>query len=208
MLRATIALVVLMLLAAGAQAEKRVALVIGNSAYQHSGTLINPTNDATDVAAALKKLGFQVLDAFDLDKVAFDRKLRDFAVALQGGEAGLFFFAGHGLQVDGQNYLVPVDAELKTASALEFEMVRLDVVQRVMENETLTNILFLDACRDNPLARNLARALGTRSSEVGRGRRSYRSTLSTDQRRRMRRSDAFNSNAWVFSRLPPMTVPA
>jgi len=169
MLRAAIALLALMLLASVAQAEKRVALVIGNSAYEHTGTLTNPKNDAADVAAALKKLDFQVLDAFDLDKAAFDRKVRDFAAALQGAEAGLFFFAGHGLQVAGQNYLVPVDAELKTASALDFEMVRLDVIQRVMENETNTNILFLDACRDNPLARNLARAMGTRSAEIGRG---------------------------------------
>jgi uncharacterized caspase-like protein len=156
-------------LPSGANAERRVALVIGNSAYQHTGKLTNPKNDASDVAAALKKLGFQVLDAFDLDKAAFDRKIRDFAAALQGAEAGLFFFAGHGLQVADQNYLVPVDAKLRTASALDFEMVRVDLVQRVMEDETHTNVLFLDACRDNPLAGNLARALGTRSSEVGRG---------------------------------------
>lgn len=152
-----------------ALAQKRVALVVGNSAYEHTGKLGNPRNDATDMAAALKKLGFRVVEGFDLDKAAFDRKVRDFAAALQGAEAGLFFFAGHGLQVAGHNYLVPVDAELKTASALDFEMVRLDVVQRVMEHETSTNILFLDACRDNPLARNLARAFGQRSAEVGRG---------------------------------------
>lgn len=154
---------------ARAGAPKRVALVIGNSAYQHAGTLTNPKNDAADVAATLRKLGFAVIDAFDLNKAALDRKVRDFAAALRGAEAGLFFFAGHGLQVAGQNYLVPVDAELKTASALDFEMVRLDIVQRVMESETNTNIIFLDACRDSPLARNLARALGTRSGEVGRG---------------------------------------
>jgi hypothetical protein len=168
-LRATVALLVLMLLASGAQAQKRVALVIGNSAYQHTTKLTNPKNDASDVAVALKKLGLQVLAAFDLDKASFDRKVRDFATALQGAEAGVFFFAGHGMQVGGTNYLIPVDAELKTASALDFEMVRLEVVQRVMENETQTNILFLDACRDNPLARNLARTLGTRSGEIGRG---------------------------------------
>jgi len=169
MLRATVALLALMLLASGAQAQKRVALVIGNSAYQHTTKLTNPKNDASDVATALRQLGLQVLAAFDLDKASFDRKVRDFATALQGAEAGVFFFAGHGMQVGGTNYLIPVDAELKTASALDFEMVRLEVVQRVMENETQTNILFLDACRDNPLARNLARALGTRSGEIGRG---------------------------------------
>jgi Caspase domain len=75
----------------------------------------------------------------------------------------------HGLQVGGQNYLVPIDAKLTTASAIDFEMVRLDLVHRTMERETNTNILIMDACRDNPLARNLTRALGTRSTQIGRG---------------------------------------
>lgn len=152
-----------------AVAEKRVALVVGNSAYQHAGRLTNSRNDATDIAGALKKLGFHVIEGFDLDKVSFDRMIREFATTLQGASAGLFFFAGHGLQVAGHNYLVPVDARLTTASALEFEMIRIDTVQRIMEHEASTNILFLDACRDNPLARNLARAMGTRSAEVGLG---------------------------------------
>ena len=154
---------------APALAERRVALVIGNSAYKHAGELTNPVNDATDMAAALTKVGFQVIDGMDLDKSSFDRKIRDFATSLSGADTGLFFYAGHGLQVAGQNYLVPIDAELNTPDALEFEMVRLDVVHRIMERATQTNILFLDACRNNPLARNLARALGTRSAEIGRG---------------------------------------
>jgi formylglycine-generating enzyme required for sulfatase activity len=167
MVRVAIALLLLMVLPA--QAEKRVALVIGNSAYQHTPTLINPKNDATDMVAALKMHGFQVLEGFDLDKAAFDRKVRDFAVALSTAQVGVLFYAGHGLQVSGHNYLVPIDAQLFSASALDFEMVRLDLVHRTMEREAQTNILFLDACRDNPLARNLARAMGTRSAEIGRG---------------------------------------
>ena len=169
LVRITAVLVSLALLPAAAHADRRVALVVGNSAYQHTPKLANPKNDATDVSAALKALGFHVIDGFDLDKAAFDRKVRDFATALQGADAGVFFYAGHGLQVAGQNYLVPVDTELTTAAALEFEMVRVDVVHRVMERQTSTNVLFLDACRDNPLARNLARAMGTRSAEIGRG---------------------------------------
>ncbi len=169
MVRATVVLFLLALLPSAAQAEKRVALVIGNSAYKHAGELANPRNDATDMAAALKKMGFQVIEGFDLDKASLDRKIRDFAAALSGADVGLFFYAGHGLQVAGQNYIVPVDAELTTAASLDFEMVRLDLVHRTMEREAQTNILFLDACRNNPLARNLARALGTRSTEVGRG---------------------------------------
>jgi uncharacterized caspase-like protein len=171
MVRVAIALLLLTILpaTAWAQVDKRVALVIGNSAYQHTPKLANPKNDATDMVVALKKHGFRVLEGFDLDKAAFDRKVRDFATALSSAQVGLFFYAGHGLQVAGHNYLVPIDAQLSTASALDFEMVRLDLVHRTMEREAQTNILFLDACRDNPLARNLARAMGTRSTEIGRG---------------------------------------
>ncbi len=162
-----------------AYADKRVALVIGNSAYQHAPSLPNPKNDATDMTAALSKQGFQVIEGLDLDKATFDRKVRDFAVALKGSEVGVFFYAGHGFEVTRQNYLVPIDAKAEEAEALDFEMVRLDVVHRIMERQTSTNILFLDACRDNPFARNLARALGTRSAEVGRGLAAVESGVGT-----------------------------
>ena len=168
MLRAAIVLLCLCI-GSAAHAGKRVALVIGNSAYQHAGELANTRNDAVDMAAALRTHGFQVLDGIDLDKAALERRIRDFAAALVGADVGVFFYAGHGLQISGTNYLVPIDAQLRTASALDFEMVRLDLVQRTMEREAPTNILFLDACRDNPLAPNLARAMGTRSADIGRG---------------------------------------
>jgi uncharacterized caspase-like protein len=169
MVQLMFALFLSLLLPSAAHAQKRVALVIGNAAYQSTPALTNPRNDATDMAAALKKLGFQVVEGFDLDKSSFERKVRDFADTMAGAEVGVFFYAGHGLQVAGHNYLVPVDAKLSTLAALDWEMVRLDLVQRTMERETETNVIFLDACRDNPLARNLARAMGTRSAEIGRG---------------------------------------
>ncbi len=122
-----------------------------------------------DMAAAAEKLGFKVIRGIDLDKSGMDRTIRQFAESLRGASIGMFFYAGHGLQVSGRNYLVPTDAELKTAELLDFEMVGLDVVQRIMEAATETNILFVDACRDNPLARNLARAMGTRSAAIGHG---------------------------------------
>ena len=115
MVRTAIVFFAILFLSSAASAEKRVALVIGSSTYKHTPPLANPKNDAVDVIAALRKHRFQVVEGFDLDKAAFDRKVRDFATALQGADAGLFFFAGHGLQVAGQNYLVPVDAELTTA---------------------------------------------------------------------------------------------
>jgi hypothetical protein len=150
-------------------AGNRVALVIGNAAYRHAAVLANPANDAADMAAVAEKLGFTVIRGLDLDKAGMDRTIRQFAEALRGASMGMFFYAGHGLQVSGRNYLVPIDAELKTAEALDFEMTGLDVVQRIMETASETNVLFVDACRDNPLSRNLARAMGTRSAVIGNG---------------------------------------
>jgi uncharacterized caspase-like protein len=121
------------------------------------------------MSTALQKLGFQVIVGFDLDKQAFDAKVRDFAAALKGASVGVFFYAGHGMQASGQNYLVPVDAKLAAVSDLNAEMVRLDLVNQTMERETKTNLLFFDACRDNPLVRNLVRAVGSPSPEIGRG---------------------------------------
>jgi uncharacterized caspase-like protein len=152
-----------------AATQNRVALVIGNADYRHSRKLDNPRNDARDVASTLRKLGFQVIEGLDLDKAAFDAKLREFVALLNDAEVAVFFYAGHGLQVSGHNYLVPTDAQLTTNSAFDVEMVRLDAVHRAMESEAQTRILFIDACRDNPLSRNLARAMGNRSAAIGRG---------------------------------------
>ena len=123
------------LLSAGlpAHAESRVALVIGNSAYRHTPRLINPYNDAKDIAAALGPLGFDVTEAIDLDKRALDETLRTFANRSASAETALVFYAGHGLQVSGQNYLLPVDARLESERDLDFETIRLDVILRQLE---------------------------------------------------------------------------
>jgi len=94
--------IVLLVLPTIAHAQKRVALVIGNSAYKHAGELTNPKNYAADMAAALRKFSFQVIDGFDLDKVSFDRKVREFGSALENAEAGVFFYAGHGSRSQGR----------------------------------------------------------------------------------------------------------
>jgi uncharacterized caspase-like protein/uncharacterized protein len=151
------------LTAAPALAERRVALVIGNAAYAHAPTLANPVNDASDMAAALKELGFEVLLGTDLDKHALDDRIHAFANALDGADVGLFFYAGHGLQANGRNYLVPTDAQLAAERDLDFQAVQLGFVLTQMEREAKTNIVILDACRNNPLARNLARSMGTRA---------------------------------------------
>lgn len=151
-------------------AERKVALVIGNSAYQAAGKLENPLNDAGDVSRKLKSLGFEVIEGFDLSKQEMDTAIRSFSGALENAALGLFFYAGHGLQVSGVNYLVPIDAQVKSASALDFELVRLDQIQKTMELEARANIILLDACRNNPFARSLtAGRSGARSVDVGRG---------------------------------------
>jgi len=152
-----------------ARADKRVALVIGNAAYHNTTPLLNPSNDASDVAAALQRLGFEVVDGRDLDKRSMERLIRQFAVKLAGADVALFFYAGHGLQVEGQNYLVPTDARLATEGDVDFEGLSVNLVIKQMERDAKTSLVLLDACRDNPLARNLARNMGTRSTQVGQG---------------------------------------
>ncbi len=152
-----------------AMAEKRVALVIGNSAYEHVAPLENPKNDAEAISTALSALGFTVIRGIDLTRADLEKKAREFALTSRGADVALFYYAGHGLQVNGQNYLAPVDVELTDEADLDFQTVSLDTILRNMERERRTNLVFLDACRDNPLARNLARSMGTRSAAVGRG---------------------------------------
>jgi len=159
----------LFLAAAPALAEKRVALVIGNGAYDHAPKLPNPRNDAEAMAAALKRLKFEVLLGIDLKKPEMELLLQGFADKIEQAGVALVFFSGHGLQVHGRNYLVPVNAKLDKESDLVFQAVPLDSIQQLMEQSQRTNIMILDACRDNPLARSLARNLGTRSTAVGRG---------------------------------------
>ena len=154
-----------------AAAQKRVALVVGNSAYQNNGALTNPANDAQDMADALKRVGFEVIVGLDVDKRGFDGKVREFANALETADAAVLFYAGHGLQVAGRNYLIPVDARLSSERDLDFDAIPLDFILRQMEigRDNKANVVFLDACRDNPLARNLARTMGTRSASIGSG---------------------------------------
>ena len=150
--------------------ERRVALVIGNSAYQYTPHLPNPTNDAEAMAAALQRLGFEVSKGIDLDRAETELIIREFAKKLPGADVALFFYAGHGMQVARQNYLIPVDAQLADETDLHFEATDINLVLNLMEREPRVNLVFLDACRDNPLSQKLARSMGsTRSTAIGRG---------------------------------------
>jgi len=166
-------------LAAAAQADNRVALVIGNSAYVNTAPLANPGNDVGDIAAALRRLNFQVIEGRDLDKRSMERTIRQYAVGLTGADVALFYYAGHGLQIGGQNYLVPTDAKLSAEGDLDFESVPLSLVVKQMEREAKTSLILLDACRDNPLGRNLARSMGTRAAQIGQGLAEVRTGVGT-----------------------------
>ena len=168
-----------MSIASLAHAERRIALVIGNSVYQNTAELKNPKNDAGDMAGSLRRLGFEVFEGHDLDKRSMERMIRQFGVKLSGADLALFFYAGHGVAVGGQNYLVPTDARLASEGDADFEGLALTLVLKQMEREAKTSIVLLDACRDNPLARNLARTMGTRSSQVSQGLAEVRTGVGT-----------------------------
>ena len=139
-------------------AAKRVALVVGNSDYRYTTGLRNPRNDASDMAAALQRLGFSVISGIDLGVDGFYDKLARFRDATRGSSVALFFYAGHGIQVDGQNYLAPVDADLRSKLDLRRGAVALDDVMEAMRGET--RLVFLDACRSNPFSRFLSSTRG------------------------------------------------
>jgi uncharacterized caspase-like protein len=165
---AMLAATALFVLAAGAsaQAEKRVALVIGNSAYQHVARLENPKNDARLMAETLRALGFTLVGngpQLDLDEPALKRAVRNFGDALSGADVGLFYYAGHGVQVRGANYLVPVGANPVKEADVEIDMLDTNLVLRQMESAgTTLNVVVLDACRNNPFG-----GRGLRSAESG-----------------------------------------
>src|SRR3954471_23718822 len=157
--------------ASAAHAERRVALVVGNSAYSNAASLRNPRNDASDMAETLKKIGFEVELGLDLDQQNFAVTIEKFARALDGADVGLFFYAGHGLQLNDKNYLVSINARLDNEFLLSSETIGLEAIVRLMESKTAVNLVFLDACRNNPLAENLRRGLEVtkRSASLGRG---------------------------------------
>ena len=152
------------LMSGAALADERVALVVGNADYSHAPVLVNPRNDAQDIAASLRRLGFHVTAGFDLDYATMKSRVTEFSRRAHGAEVALFFFAGHGMQVDGVNYLVPTDARLGAKSTVDSEAWELGRILRGMGRGT--NLVFLDACRDNPFGRGWA---GDGKRSVGRG---------------------------------------
>ena len=144
-------------------ADGRVALVVGNSTYAHIGRLPNPDNDARDLSVSLRRLGFEVTTEFNVDRVELTEALRAFTRRSAGADVSLVFYAGHGIEMDGVNYLVPVDARLERDVDVRFETVTVDDLLVSTSGASLR----LDACRNNPLARSIQRTAATRTVSGG-----------------------------------------
>lgn len=150
-----------------ANAEGRVALVIANSEYEHVPTLTNPVNDAADIAAALERLGFDVETVSDQSFSDMRTDLQHLRSRVAGSDIAIVYYAGHGIEVDNQNFLIPVDAALKTDGDVEFEAIPLDLVMRAVESAKQLRLVIVDACRNNPFVSSMRRADSSRS--IGRG---------------------------------------
>jgi Caspase domain len=156
------------LLCQPAFAQRRVALVIGNSAYQNVVPLANPINDAAVMAATLKNAGFDVVDSrHDLTAVETRRTLRDFADRARDADIAVVYYAGHGIEVDGANYLIPVDAKLERDTDVYDEALSLDRILIAIEPAKKLRLVILDACRDSPFTRNMKRTVASRA--IGQG---------------------------------------
>jgi uncharacterized caspase-like protein len=166
--RWVLAAALLLLVSEPALAEKRVALVLGNSAYQNVAPLANPANDSAKMAATLKDAGFDIVDSRrDLPAAETRRALRDFADRARDADIALVYYAGHGIEVDGSNYLIPVDAKLERDTDIYDEAFSLDRILIAIEPAKKLRLVILDACRDNPFSKKMKRTVATRA--VGQG---------------------------------------
>src|SRR5215467_4293362 len=164
--------------ASSALAQKRVALVIGNGTYTKVARLDNPKNDAAAMEAMFKAAAFtSVVRLNDLGVAAMKRALRDFSDTAQDADIAVVFYAGHGIEVAGVNYLIPIDAVLERDIDVQDEAVPLDRINQVLEPVKRLRLIILDACRDNPFARSMRRTIATRSVRSGYGEIDERSLL-------------------------------
>jgi peptidoglycan hydrolase-like protein with peptidoglycan-binding domain len=164
-----------------ADSQKRVALVIGNGDYKIAPHLDSPANDARAIAETLRKLSFDVVDGYDLDVSQMRKAVSDFSAALPDAKSAVVFYAGHGVSVDNEDFLLPVDIDLKSPADLDNSAISMSLLLKDMKREERANIVLLDACRDNPFADELARnrtpaAIGLRGLSAIQGERA-RGTL-------------------------------
>jgi len=158
-----------------AKAEERIALVVGNSAYLKVPPLANPVNDAADMAASLQRLGFTVKHTDNLDYKEFRRALIDFGNAAKTADKAVIFYAGHGVEIDGKNWLIPVDAEIKSELDVYAEAINLETLIDISVMPKLIGLVILDACRNDPFAASNAaasRSLSKNAKDAGKGSKS------------------------------------
>src|SRR3978361_550545 len=160
----------LLVSANAAMADKRVAFVVGNGAYLNVAALPNPAVDAKSMAKMLRNVGFDVVEGSNLTRDKMTEKLLDFGKKAEGADVALFFYAGHGIAVNGTNYLLPVDADLKSEMDVKLgAAIKVDLTLATTMNDTTVTRVFLDACRDNPFAAKIRTAKATRSVSVASG---------------------------------------
>jgi hypothetical protein len=160
LLRLALSFLLAAAMATAAHAERRIALVIGNSAYSAVSPLANPKNDAELMAKTLKSVGFEVTKLVDADQRTMKQAMLDFGRKLRdGADVSLFYYSGHGVQAKGENYLIPVDAAIKDEGELDLQTINVNAFLQVMDNaSSKVNIIILDACRNNPFASSLRSA--------------------------------------------------
>ncbi|MEO9525776.1 caspase family protein [Roseibium sp.] len=158
-------------------AAERVALVIGNGSYRYSSQLPNPQKDASDVAHALRRLGFEVIQADNLDYGEMRRAFRAMDRKSLGADMAVIYYAGHGIEVDKTNYIVPVDAQLENDRSISYEAIPLDLALQAVAGATKLKLVIVDACRDNPFLTTMQRTDVSRS--LGRGLASVEPTAGT-----------------------------
>src|ERR1700716_2957622 len=158
----------LLLICQPASAEKRVALVVGNSNYKNAAQLPNPANDAAAIAATLKGAGFDVVDSrLDLQSADMRRALREFADQARDADVAVVYYAGHGIEIDGTNYLIPTDAKLERDTDIYDEAFSLDRVLLAIEPARQLRLVIVDACRNNPFADTMRRTVPSRTVSRG-----------------------------------------
>jgi hypothetical protein len=151
-------------------ADKRVAFVVGNAAYKSVAPLPNPAIDAKSMAGVLRNVGFDVVEGVNLTRDKMTAKLLEFGKKAEGADVAVFFYAGHGIAIDGTNYLLPVDADLKSEMDVKLgAAINVDLTLEQTMSDAKVKLVFLDACRDNPFAAKIRSAKATRSVNVATG---------------------------------------
>src|SRR5213595_2825318 len=153
-----------------ALADKRVAFVVGNGAYKNVAALPNPSVDAKAIAATLRNVGFEVVEGSNLTRDKMTERLLDFGKKAQGADVALFFYAGHGIAISGTNYLLPIDADIKSEMDVKLgAAINIDLTLEQTMGDAKVKLVFLDACRDNPFAAKIKSNASTRSVNVQSG---------------------------------------